>query len=195
MDKKDIYEHLAKIYLDAPLRRPQVTRPPSSPRTSKKIIVSIISLSAVTFIALLIAIMAVAARSRGFARNPLLSNVLLTESVKVNFQFDPTKKALYSFALNGMDLASYKTLEFSVRKSAPADTLSLRVEFANNFSEKAEIYLKDIGYRWHHYNVKLADFKSISDWSKIQSLSFIAEEWNATSKDGAFLVDNVRLSK
>jgi hypothetical protein len=195
MEKKDIYEHLAKIYLDAPLRRPQVTRPPSSPRTSKKVVVSIISLSAVTIVALCVAVVAFVARGKGYARNPLMSNVLLTEAIKVSYQFDPAKKALYSFVLNDMNVSAYKTLEFSVRKSDPRDTLSLRVEFTNNFNEKAEIYVKDIGYRWHQYKIQLSDFKPMNDWSKVKSLSFVAEEWNASNKDGAFFVDNVRLSK
>jgi hypothetical protein len=195
MEKKDIYEHLAKIYLDAPLRRPQVTRPPSSPRTSKKVVVFIASLSVIACIAILIAALALHNRYRGFARNPQLANLLLTEAVKVNFQFDPAKKALYSFILNNMDLAPYKILEFSVRKSNPHDTLSLRVEFTNSFNEKSEIYLKDIGPRWYHYKINLDEFKTITDWSCMQSLSFVAEEWNATSKEGSFFVDNVRLSK
>ena len=97
--------------------------------------------------------------------------------------------------LNNLDLSKYKTLAFSLKKINFQDKVSLKVEFTTPFKEKSEIYLKDIPYRWKDYKFSLAEFQKISDWSSMQSLSFIVEEWNAKEKKDIIYIDNVRFLK
>lgn len=194
MEKKDIYEHLAKIYLDAPLRRPQVVAP-SSRKIPKNIVISMGILLIIALAAVIFSVAVMVREKKSVVRDSQISHLLLTDAVKVKYRFDPSKKEVYSFNLNGLNLAQYKTLEFSLKKSDRADKLALRVEFTNIFNEKSESYLKDIPARWQRYSINLLDFMAITDWSQMQSLSFIAEEWNVTGNQGSFYIDNVALHK
>lgn len=188
MEKKDIYEHLAKIYLDTPLRRKEIIK---KNYISKKIIViSIIVVSVVVF-----SVLVLVAFNKPIPRNAEFSHLLQSEVIKINFNFDPAKQAIYSIDLNKLNLANFKAVEFSVKKSEYKDNLSLRVEVNNTFQEKSEVYVRDVSSRWKHYKIGLSEFKKISDWSEMSNLSFIIEEWNTIDKRGVMFIDNVKFSK
>ncbi|MEK6727046.1 MAG: hypothetical protein AABY28_00015 [Candidatus Omnitrophota bacterium] len=187
MDKKDIYEHLAKIYLDASSNKKK--KPALKPRTFK-------SLFIITFV-FIIVLSAVSLRlfQRKSAPNSEIALVLLSDSAKINFHFEPAKKEIFSINLNKLNLARYKALGFAVKKANYQDTISLRVEFTNAFKERAELYFKDISHKWHDYIINLSEFKNVNDWSEMANLSFTVEEWNVKKKTGLVFVDNVRLLK
>ncbi len=185
MDKKDIYEHLAKIYLDASLKRKKKSRDP----------VFLKSL----FIASIVLIVGFASFSvfnlshKNRNPNTEIALVLSPDPVKINFNFDPAKKEIYSLYLNKLDLNRFKALGFSVKKFDYNDTISLRIEFVNAFKEKSEVYIKNIPHKWKEYKIDLSEFKKISDWSKMITLAFIVEEWNTKQKNNVVYVDNIRL--
>lgn len=187
MDKKDIYEHLAKIYLDASSGKKK-KEPPS--RIYKNL-----------FIASIAVIVALSAFSLGSLtkRRPSAAHeialVLLPEPAKINFHFDPAKKEIFTLHLNKLDLTRYRAAGFALKKANFFDTISVRVEFTNIFKEKSELYFKDIPHKWRDYSVKFSEFKNVSDWSEMASLSFTVEQWNAKEKKGVVYVDNVRLLK
>ncbi|MCX7926981.1 MAG: hypothetical protein N2606_02465 [Candidatus Omnitrophica bacterium] len=185
MEKKDIYEHLAKIYLDSPTVKKKKKK--NSSLIERQIFI-IIGVIVVSLFFILISV-------RTYFSKPLiiqLSLVLTHEPLKINFNFNPVKKEILSFDLNNANLSRFNRLEFSCKKSRAQDTVSLRVEIENSFNEKAEIYLKDIHHRWQKVSLKLTDFKTVTDWSGIKQLNFVVEEWNAQGKDGVVLIDNVR---
>ena len=197
MDKKDIYEHLAKIYLDASLKRKNKT---SRSPTFKNLF--FISFAVIFLLAISLFFSLTKNKSLSLAksgnRQPLnseLSLLLQPDMVKINFNFDPAKKESYSLYLKKLNAARFKTLGFSLKNADYQDNVTLRVEFTNIFNEKSEIYIKDISHKWKDYKIALADFKSINDWSEMSSLSFIVEEWNARSNKGIVYIDNVRLLK
>jgi hypothetical protein len=178
MEKKDIYEHLAKIYLDAPLKRQQ--RIKEEAKTPKKVFFIAIS---TVLLALIFLLSVLFTRNRPL--HPSIARVLQSEVVKLVYSFEPAKKEIYTVDLNKQNLVG-----FNYR-----DAVSIRIEFHNAFREHSEIYLSDIPHKWQHHSFKLTDFKSIGDWSEMISLSFIIEEWNAIDKKGAVYLDNIRLSR
>lgn len=183
MDKKDIYEHLAKIYLDASTKKTKERK--KYPFFKNLFFFSLAIIFALTVLSL-----------SNFRRNKSLdtelSLVLQPDTVKINFHFDLAKKEIYSLNLNRLDLTRFKALGFSLKKANARDTLSLRVEFNNTFKERAEIYVKDVAQHWQDYKINFSEFKNISDWSEMQLLSFIVEEWNTKEKHGVVYLDNVR---
>ena len=187
MDKKDIYEHLAKIYLDASSKKNKKTK--TFPSAFKKVIVIIVfflfSLSAVLFIK----------QQRKNPFNPETALVLLHDTARINFNFDPAKKETYTFNLNKLNVGRFNSLKFLAKRADYNSNISLRVEFTNVFNEKSEVYFKDIPHKWYAYKVNLAQFKNISDWTEMSNLTFIIEEWNAREKKGLVYLDNVRLVK
>lgn len=187
MEKKDIYEHLAKIYLDASSKKKKKTK------TYAKIFKNI-SIIIVFFVCgFIIALPLNLKKSKSYHSEVAL--VLLYDTAKVNFQFDPAKKETYSLDLKNLNLSKFKALGFSAKKTNSYDTISLRVEFINAFREKSEVYLKDIPHRWQDYMINLSEFKNISDWTEMTNLSFAIEEWNVRKKKGVVYLDNVRLLK
>jgi len=187
MDKKDIYEHLAKIYLDASGNKQKKAK--SYRRHFKKPFL----ISAFLISGLLLAIIFAFLQNKSYHSEIVLC--LSTDAVKVNFNFNPAKKEIYALNLNKLNLNNYKALGFSVKKTNFSDTVSLRVEFSNSFREKSEVYFKDIPHKWQDYKIKFSEFKSINDWSEMQNLSFAVEEWNTKEKKGVLYIDNVRLIK
>ena len=186
MDKKDIYEHLAKIYLDSSATKKK--RLKSSHRVRKLLIISVSLVAAVGLIPVL----------RGYFSHPKnaeseIALFLLSDATKINFNFDPAKKETYSINLNKLDLTKFKALSFCLKKTDYTDTISVRVEFTNAFRERSEIYVKDIPLRWQDNKILLADFKGITDWTEMSGLSFIVEEWNAKAKHGVVYIDNIKL--
>ncbi len=188
MDKKDIYEHLAKIYLDASSNRKKKHK--EYPRLFKNLF-----FISVVFIFVL-AIYSLASLNRNKSlKNSEIALLLCPDVVKINFHFDPARKEIYSVALNKLDLSRYKALVFSAKKADYDKNIALRVEFATGFKEKSEKYFRDISHKWQEYKINLRDFAGISDWSSMSGLSFIIEEWNAQEKRGVVYIDNVRFVK
>jgi len=187
MEKKDIYEHLAKIYLDASLKRKNKTK--ERTKLFRNLFVT-----SVAFIFLMGVFLAFAlSRNRGLVSQTAL--VLQPDAVKLNFHFDPAKKEQYSIALNNLNLNSYKTLAFSAKKQNYKDNIPLRVEFSNTFKEKSEFYLKNIPLKWEEFKIDLAKFKTVSNWSEMLNLDFVVEEWNVKEKKGVVYLDNIRFLK
>lgn len=187
MDKKDIYEHLAKIYLDASSKRKKKRK--GYPNFLKNIFLAGLVLVFVVSVSLLASF----EKDRPYNSHTLL--VLSPGVIKINFDFNPAKKEIYCLDLNNLNLNKYKTLGFALKKQNYNDNISLRVEFITAFKEKAEVYLKDIPHKWQEYKINLSQFKGISDWSELDRLAFIVEEWNAKEKKGLVYIDNVRVIK
>lgn len=184
MDKKDIYEHLANIYLDASSNRKKKV---------KKNYNKWFFLTAGIFVSGFVIFLFILLSKNNKTDPYQVALVFYSEPVKINFHFDPAKKEIFSINLNKLNLASYEKLGFSLKKSNYSDTISLRVEFTNSFNENAYIYLEDIPHNWQEYKIALADFKNITDWSEMSALSFIVEEWNVKEKGDVVYIDNIRI--
>jgi hypothetical protein len=185
MDKKDIYEHLAKIYLDASSRKKKKTR--GYPKVFKNpFFISLVFVSAFAFILF-------SNFQKKKALNCELALVLLADTAKINFHFDPARKETYTIHLNKLNLMRFRALAFSVKKANYENIISLRVEFTTPFRERSEIYFKDVPHKWQDYKINLYEFKGISDWSEMSNLTFAIEEWNVKEKRGVVYIDNVRL--
>lgn len=185
MAKKDIYEHLANIYLDASSKKKKKNK--KYLKTFRPLF--FINLAIVFFIAVFLV-------SLTKEKNRFLSSevalILSPEAVKINFHFDPARKETYSLDLNKLDLRRFKRLGFSAKAANYNDNIRLRIEFTNIFKEKSELYIKEVPHKWQDYKINFSEFKNISHWSEMLSLSFIIEEWNTKEKRGVVYIDNVR---
>jgi hypothetical protein len=186
MDKKDIYEHLANIYLDASSKKKKIK---VDPKLSKNILL----ISIVVIVGLGTALFSNLPKKPGLNSETAL--IIQNDVSKINFNFNPAKKEVYTINLNRLNVGRFNQLGFTAKNMHPKDNLSMRVEFTNSFKEKSEVYVKNIPGRWQDFKINLSEFKKIRDWSAITELSFTVEEWNAASKDGVLYIDNVRLLK
>ncbi|MDD5130733.1 MAG: hypothetical protein PHS66_06800 [Candidatus Omnitrophica bacterium] len=192
MNKKEIYEHLANIYLDA-----------SSKSSKKKHRFSYYPKTALgAFLIGSVMILGVGsffAYSNRHHQNQSQSGetalFLYQGATKINFNFDPATKEMFALNLKHLDLSKYKFLGFSIRKTNPKDIISLRIEFTNRFNEKSEIYIKDIGSKWADHKISLSRFGRMEYWTQMKELAFSIEEWNAREKSGIVYLDNIRVLK
>jgi hypothetical protein len=190
VNKKEIYEHLANIYLDASSK--------SSHKKNRRRAVSKKTIGLIVSVALLIIGTGSFAVYNNFhAKNPAgqIALFLHQDTVKINFNFDPAIKEVFSLPLNQLNLSKYDSLAFSVRKTNPLDTISLRVEFTNRFNERSEIYIKDIPGKWTDYKIDLKRFARKEYWNQMKELLFSIEEWNVREKSGIVYLDNIRVIK
>ncbi len=186
MDKKDIYEHLAKIYLDASSKKKKKTK--YNLKSTHLIVVFLFSAAILSF------------GLYNFyqthkERNTPLSDTSLfitLDAAKINFNFDPAKKETYSLDLNKLNLSGFKTVCFSVRKKDNTGKIALRVDMINSFKEKSEVYIPDIKHKWQDYKINLSEFKHINDFSEMQNITFSVEAWNTKDDKGVVYIDNVR---
>ena len=184
MDKKDIYEHLAKIYLDA-----------SSDKTRKKIpsskVYKNLFFASVAVLIISLGLTLLTRFNKIYRSETAL--VLLSEAAKINFHFDPARKETYSVDLNKLNLSKYRSLCFSLKKANYKTKIAMRVEFANTFREKSEVYVQDIPASWQDFKLKFSAFRNLSDWTEMSKLIFTVEEWNTGDKKGIVYIDNIRL--
>ena len=185
MEKKDIYEHLAKIYLEnAPAYKG------SKAKSEDYKIYIFVGIAVIIVVSSLFLI--------PFSRNPSNTQTLLIlapDPVKINYKFDPVKKESYSFDLKRLNIAGFKSLAFSVKKSNFNDNISMRVEFQSIFKEHSEVYIKNVPGKWKEYTLNLSQFKEISEWAEMSGLIFSVEEWNTRDNKGIVYLDNVRFIK
>jgi len=190
MDKKEIYEHLANIYLDASSKS---TRKKSKLKSYPKPIRNLI----IAFFVLILALGSGFAYSHlnNYSKNTQTALFLYQDAVKINFNFDPAKKETFSLNLKQLDISKYKALAFGIRKTNSKDIISLRIEFVNRFNEKSETYVKDISSKWTEHRIDFSRFAKMNNWKQMKILSFSVEEWNAREKSGIVYLDNIRVVK
>ena len=195
MNKKDIYEHLAKIYLDASSKK-------GKKRTLLGLFKTPFSISVVIIFVASVSVLVYLNRNYFAASGPNQNRpvkyevalVLNPEIVKINFDFEPAKEEIYSITLNKLNMARFKALGFSIRKADYENEVTVRLELTNAFNERSEISFSDVpSYKWKDCRINLADFKKISDWSEMSSIAFIVERRNSDRKKGIVYIDNVRL--
>ncbi|MCM8799892.1 MAG: hypothetical protein NC900_04125 [Candidatus Omnitrophica bacterium] len=181
MNKQEVYEHLARIYLDSSKKH--------TPKNYQRFIKPIIFFC--LFLILSVSVFFIYSKP---SSNSQISVILTYQPVKINFIFDPAKKEIYSLDLKGMDLRGFKSIGFLAKKGC-FESIKLRVEFSNKFKEKGSFYITDIASNWKEYIIDLAKFKDISHWENIDKLSFIVEEWNVKTKKGFVYIDDIKLLK
>jgi len=190
MNKKEIYEHLANIYLDASSKSSKKKpRFNSFPKPVQGIFFAglVMALGLGSFVGY-----------THFSNSAPVGQIALflyQDTAKINFNFDPAKRETFSLNLKQLNLSKYKTLVFAVRKTHPKDIISLRIEFTNRFNERSEIYIKDISTKWADQRLDFSRFAKMKDWTQMKELAFSVEEWNAREKSGIVYLDNIRVIK
>lgn len=190
MNKKEIYEHLANIYLDASSKSAQKK---NKLRSLAK------SIKSVAVVGLVVALGLGSAltyfQTKRYNQHGQIALFLHQDNVKINFNFDPAKKETFTLNLKNLNLSKYKALAFSVRKTNPKDIIALRVEFVNRFNEKSETYIRNIPSKWTEQRINFSQFAKLDNWSQMKEVNFSVEEWNAREKSGVVYLENIKVTK
>lgn len=192
MEKKEVYDYLAKIYLD---KQPIAKTAKKAPERNKKyltfilIAISIAIIGAGTFLKYQIRFF----KPKAFGLYVATGSELI--KIKYNFNNSTTKKEGYSVTLSDINAQDYQLLQFQARALTNDEAIKIRVEVENNLKENAFNYIDGVSNAWKQFTVKLSDFKGLTRWDNLNKLSFIIEEWNVAGKENCIFIDEIRLIK
>lgn len=194
MEKSEVYDYLAKIYLDKQPAVPTAKGGNHNPALWKKYLLILI-IPAIAIPALYI----LAARPLKFSIPKAHSIYIATanEPIKIKFNFTDSeiKKQGEAIALSDLDVGNFKYLQLRLRRQKKYGALSLRVEVENGLKENASYYLTGLNNNWHSYNIALGEFKEITRWDTLRRVSFIVEEWNAENKEDCVYIDEIKFTQ
>lgn len=190
MTRDDIYEHLAQVYLGKKKKA----------RKEKKL-----QLNAWLVINILITVVIFASVSYGLSafltrRGDALHNKVIYAlsngpvRVKYNLGYPYPSVKTFSFSVPEINVGKYKEFQFSIRGTEEGSPGTMRIELKNRKNEASSVFVENINLDWKEFQIPLEKFNKISDWSKIEEVSFILESWNAEKDKGIILIDGVCFS-
>jgi len=180
--KQDVYEHLAKTFLDKKKKQ----------RPGKKIWIAAAAIVVALFLLLSITV-ALLTHKKLFSRSLYVLNSNVPTVIEYDFtSLGGSKTKAISFNLNNIDLSRYKFLDLSIRMQENSRVSStVKVQIENSLLEKDTQYIPGINVRWQKISLPLANFKLIKDWSGVKSLAFIIEDWNVSIKKDSVIIDDI----
>ena len=193
MEKSEVYDYLAKIYLDKQPAVPLARGGNHNPGLWKKyLLILVIPAIAIPALYLL-------SRPLRFSLTKTRSIYIATanEPIKIKFNFTDSqiKKQGEEIALSDLDVSNFKYLQLRVRRQKKYGSLSLRAEVENGLKENASYYLTGLSNKWQDYNIAIGEFKEITRWDNLRRVSFIVEEWNAENKEDCVYIDEIKFTQ
>lgn len=188
MEKNEVYDYLARIYLD---KQPQAKEKKGLPvmRFVQFFLIAAVIITAVAYIFFKYPTVIYKPESYGLH--------LSTGDELLRIQYDftglPSRKQGYEIELPGLNVKNFSTLKFRARRLKKGSALNLKVCIENKLKEKASCYINGIAAKWRSFEVPLSAFHEITRWDCISSISFIVEEWNTAEKEDCVYIDAIGL--
>ena len=115
-------------------------------------------------------------------------------TIEYNFQdsFSPEKS--FFLKVNEIDVSKYENIQFSIRGKEEGTPGVVKVVFENNKNEFSSYYVQGVGLDWQEHTIPLSEFRQITDWTNINSISFVLEVWNVDQKKGIVLIEDISFS-
>jgi hypothetical protein len=193
MEKKEIYDYLAKVYLGPQPPQPKALKKRQTAQAQRLVLFLIVPIIACALVYLFLNY----PQKRQSAKAHSLQLDIGNEPIKIKYNFSGSnlKKETYSIALSDLNAQGFQELEFKARRRKDFGSVHLRVELENSLRENASCYIKDIGNKWKRCSVKLSDLKEITRRDNLKRISFIIEEWNVADKDDCVYIDEIRFKR
>ncbi len=192
MTRDEIYDHLAKVYLDKRATVEKKAEPPKAPPVSWLIINVVI-----TGFILASAVWGLTAFLT--QRDDLLKDRIIytLSNSPIRLSYDvggglPQVKSL-QIALSPVDAQKYRRINLSVRAAGEGNPGVLKIVLTNAREEKAAYYLQGIRSRWQDYSIAFEKM-NLTDWRTLKNISFVIEGWNTARPSGTVLIDNISFS-
>jgi hypothetical protein len=114
--------------------------------------------------------------------------------LRFDFSQSAGNPAALDIEMPDADLRRYKKIAFLARlRDAGAHRLgTLKVSLVNKRKETSSRYISEVDSSWKKIVVPFSAFGNIQDWSHLSFLTFTLEPWNALSKKGELLIDDIQ---
>lgn len=189
MNRDEIYDHLAKVYLGKRENiEPKKPEPPKGAWLLINVVITAFILTSVVY-----GLTAFLTQRRDTFRSSVMyalnnSPIRLTYTVGGAY---PQVKNL-TIAVPAMDVSKYSRLNLSMR-SVKGNPGMLKVVLKNAREEEASYFLQGLKDRWQDYSIPFEEM-NLTDWKSLKDISFVVEAWNAKELTGSVLIDNISFS-
>ncbi len=191
MNRDEIYDHLAKVYLG---KRESVSSKKSKPKkTNHSLLVINIVITAVITISTVYGFTAFLTRHSDLKSQVFyaLNNDPIRIVYNLNDPYPATKT--FSITIPSKDVSKYKALNVSLRGADGAYPGIVKVVVSNQKNEQAIYYIQNVGALWQKTRIPFARL-NLTDWTTITDVSFVLEAWNVDYRRGTLLIDGVSFS-
>jgi hypothetical protein len=189
MNRDEIYDHLAQVYLG---KRESVEQQKPKPRGNVWSVINIV-ITAFILVSVVYGLTAFLTQRKDMFKSRVMyalnnSPIHLTYSVGGNY---PQVKHL-TIAVPDIEVLKYKRLNLSLR-SMSGNPGVLKVVLKNARDEEASYYLQGLRNSWQDYSISF-DEMNMTDLKSLKDISFVIEAWNAKDPSGSVLIDNISFS-
>ena len=191
MTRDEIYDHLAKVYLDKreTVEEAQLPKKQPLPWLVINIVITGLILASVFW-----GLTAFLTQHDDLLKSRVIftlnnSPIKLTYDVGGSF---PQVKAL-TIAVPPVDATQYRRLNLSLKGALGGNPGMIKVVLTNTKNEQATHYLQGIKSKWQDYIVSF-DEMNLTDWRSVKDVSFVIEAWNSERSSGAVYIDNISFS-
>ncbi len=190
MNRDEIYDHLAQVYLGKK----------NSAKENKKKKLNAAWLMMNIVITLLILASSFYGFTAFLSRQQVdlkdrivysLNNNLIRITYDLGYPYAPVKA--FSLAIPSRDVSKFSKLNISIRGMEQGYPGVVKLILSNQKNEKAMYFLQDVGLNWQRLSVPLSKF-NLTDFTNVTDLSFVLESWNVQNKKGIVLVDEISFS-
>ena len=189
MDRDEIYDHLAQVYLG---------KRKGDGKKSKNLSIWILIN---VMIACVILIGSVYGLTAFFThKDSLLNNRLVyllnRGSVTMAYHFDEGEASVKMFVIDipRIDMTKFSKIEFIIRAKEEGNPGIVKVSVKTRRNEESFYYVRGLSQKWQNFSVDFERFDGITDWSQVSNVTFTLEPWNVRNRKGLILIDNISFS-
>lgn len=189
MTRDEIYDHLAQVYLGKkkkPLKKKM--------QFSAWLLINVF-VTLIIFVASFYGLTAFLTK-KGFSLKNNIIYSLHNGSVRFYYDFKSEYVPYKSFDLkvDDVDVSNYKKLSFKIRAKEEGTPGVVKVLIKNRLNEESYYYVQGVDFSWKELSLEFDNFKNITDWSNLTTISFVVESWNAEKQKGLILIDDINFS-
>lgn len=189
MNRDEIYEHLAKVYLG----KRSVAEEKKRKAVNQSWLVINIVITAVILISTVYGFTAFLTRRAGIKNQVFyaLNNSIVRVPYNLNDPFPSTK--IFAITIPDKDASKYSKLNMSIRGLGEASPGIVKVLVSNQKNEQATYYIQNVGEQWQKVSIPFEKL-NLTDWTSVREVAFVLEAWNVDFRRGTMLVDEISFS-
>lgn len=191
MTRDEIYDHLAKVYLDKKEIAEKSFK--TKPKLNAWVFLNL-GITAVILVSVFYGFSAFLA-NRGQELKTRVVYSLTNSPLRINYNVEDPFPQVKTFSLDvpQMDLSRFSYINLSLRGKNHNNPGVLKLIVRNKRNEVASHYIQGIASQWKKHRISFNDL-DLTDWTTIEEMSFVIEAWNAQDKQGTVLVDDISFS-
>jgi len=190
MNRDEIYDHLAKVYLG---KKSSVQEKKKKKLNAAWLMMNIL-ITLFILVSSFYGFTAFLNRQQVDLKNRVvysLNNNPIRIAYNLDYPFPPIKT--FSLSVPSRDISKFSKLNLSVRGMDEGYPGVVKLVLSNQKNEKATYFIEDVELGWQHLTIPLEKFK-MTDLTSVTDVAFVLESWNVQNKSGIVLIDDISFS-